>query len=156
MDARPLRRHAAGPTLLELTIALAILGVLAVLAVPTLVTYWQAASLRAAAREIAGTIGLARQLAVSRKIPVCVDATAAGPRLRLGGCQGSFWTGPPTDAAGLISLSEAASIQIAANARVTFTPLGAAIPSGTYTVTHVRTRDSVAVVVAGSGRVSVQ
>jgi Tfp pilus assembly protein FimT len=137
-------------------IVLAVLGVLATFAAPMLETYWQSASLRGAAREIASAISLARQLAVSRKVPVCVDVVAVGIRLHLGGCHGIAWTGPLSDAAGVIPLSDASSIHIAGNAKVTFTPLGAAIPSGTYTVTHTKTHVSMAVVVAGSGRVSVQ
>ena len=155
MHGRPRSGH-PGLTLLELIIVLAVVGVLAAFAVPTIASSWQSASLRGAAREIASAIGLARQLAVSRKVPVCVDAVAVGLRLHLGGCHGIAWTGPLTDAAGVIPLSDASSIRIAGNAKVTFTPLGAAIPSGTYTVTHARTHGSMAVVVAGSGRVSVQ
>ena len=143
-------------TLLELAVVLGILSVLAAFTAPTVLSYWQTASLRAAAREIAGTIGLARQLAVARKMPVCVDAVATGIRLRVGGCHGIVWTGPSSDAGGLIALSDASSIQLAGNTKVTFTPLGAAIPSGTYVVTHTRTQGSLAVVVSGSGRVSVQ
>jgi type II secretion system protein H len=145
-----------GFSLFELTVVLAVIGVLSSLAAPSLVSYWHAASLQAGARELASAINLGRQLAISRKTPVCVDVAATGIRLRVGGCSGNSWTGALTDASGLIRISDPATLEVSSNARVTFTPLGAAAPSATYTVTHVRTQASRAVVVAGSGRISVE
>jgi prepilin-type N-terminal cleavage/methylation domain-containing protein len=155
MNAHPKTRE-GGVTLVELAVVLSLLGVLAGFATPMLLTYWQTVALQTGAREVAGAIGLARQLAVSRRTTVCVDAGSDGLRLRLGGCHGVAWTGPLSDSSGMIALSDRASLQLASNAKVVFTPLGAATPSGTYTLTHARTRASRAVVVAGSGRVSVQ
>jgi prepilin-type N-terminal cleavage/methylation domain-containing protein len=148
--------HARGFGLVELLAVLAITGAVAGLAVPSLLRYWQVLSLQAGARELASTMNLGRQLAISRKTSVCVDLSGTSVRLRIGGCGGPFWTGPVTDAQGVIHISDPATLEISSNARVVFTALGAAIPSATYTVTHVRMQTSRAVVVAGSGRVSVE
>lgn len=145
-----------GFSLVELMVALAITAVLAVVAVPSLLSYWQTSSLRAGARELASAMNLGRQLAISRKTAVCVDLTGTNVRLRVGGCSGPFWTGPVTDAAGVIRISDPATLKVSSNARVIFTALGAASPSATYTVTHARTQTSRAVVVAASGRISVE
>lgn len=147
---------ARGFSLLELTVLLAVIGVLSGLAAPSLVGFWRTASLQAGARELASVLNVGRQLAISRKTPVCVDVAATGVRLRMGGCSGSSWTGALTDGSGLIRISDPATLEVSSNARVMFTPLGAAAPSATYTVRHVHTLASRAVVVAGSGRISVE
>jgi len=145
-----------GFSLVELMVVLAITGALAVVAVPSLWSYWQNAAVHAGARELASAMNLGRQLAISRKTSVCVDLNGTSIRLRVGGCSGPLWTGPVTDASGVIRISDPATLAVSSNARVIFTALGAASPSATYTVTHMRTQTTRAVVVAGSGRISVE
>jgi prepilin-type N-terminal cleavage/methylation domain-containing protein len=147
---------ARGFTLVEVMVVLTITAALAVVATPSLLSYWDGASLGAGARELATVMNLGRQLAISRKTTVCMDVTGTNVRLRLGGCNGTVWTGPVTDGAGTVRLSDPSTLAISSNARVTFTALGAATPSATYTVTHARTRASRAVVVAASGRISIE
>lgn len=147
---------ARGFTLVEIMVVLTITAALAVVATPSLLSYWDGASLGAAARELATVMNLGRQLAISRKTTVCMDVTGTNVRLRLGGCNGTVWTGSVTDGAGTVRLSDPSTLAISSNARVTFTALGAATPSATYTVTHARTRASRAVVVAASGRISIE
>ena len=94
---------ARGFALAELIVVLAIAGVLATLVAPTLWNYARTASLQAAARELATSINLGRQIAISRNTTVCVEVAAAtNVRLRTGGCGGEIWTGPGTDASGAI------------------------------------------------------
>lgn len=145
-----------GFSLVELTVGLAIVGILAVLTVPSALGYWHIATVQAGARELATAMNLGRQLAISTKTPVCVDVSRTSVGLRVGGCHGPFWTGPATDATGAIRLSDSATLEVSSNARVVFTAIGAATPSATYTVKHTRTRTSRAVVVAASGRISVE
>jgi type IV fimbrial biogenesis protein FimT len=147
---------ARGFTLVETIVVLAIIGVLATVSTPSLLSYWQSAAVEAGARELAGVINLARQLAISRRTLVCVDVASTHVQLRLGGCSGRQWTGPATDRNGVIRLADDQTVWVSANAQVVFTPLGAATPSGSYTVTHARTRESRAVVVAASGRITIQ
>lgn len=145
-----------GFSAVELVVVLAVIGTVAVAAFPSLLNYWHLAAIQAGARELASVMNLGRQLAISGKTSVCIDVTGVRVRFRLGGCSGALWTGAVTDAAGVLTISDPATLQISSNARVVFTALGAATPSATYVVTHARTRVSRAVVVAASGRVSVE
>ncbi len=144
---------ARGFALAELIVILAIAGVLATLVAPTLWSYARTATLQAAARELATSINLGRQIAISRNTTVCVEvATATNIRLRTGGCGGEIWT----DASGAIKISDSGALRISTTANVVFTGLGAASPAGTYTLTNAVTNATRAVVVAASGRVSVR
>ena len=145
-----------GFSLVEVMVVVAIVAMLGVAGTPSLLSYWHTAALHAGVRELSTAINLARQLAISRKTAVCVDVAGTTARLRLGGCNGTLWIGPVTDALGGLRIADPAILDISANARVVFTPLGAASPSATYTLTHARTLASRAVVVAASGRISVE
>lgn len=148
--------NARGFTLIELIVVMAMIGILAVLAAPTLISYWQASSLQAGARELASAVNLGRQLAISRNTTVCVEVTGTNIRLRTGGCGGTIWTGSGTDGAGVIRISDPGNLNITTTANVVFTNLGAASTAGTYTVTNPVNNQTRTVVVSGSGRVTVQ
>ena len=140
--------NARGFALPELMVVAAIAGVLAVLAAPTLVSYARASTLQAGARELATVINLGRQIAITQNTAVCVEVAGTNVRLRTGGCGGTKWTGPGTDGGGVLRISTTAT--------VVFTNLGAAVPAGTYTVTHPVSNGTRTVVVAATGRVSVR
>lgn len=148
--------NARGFTLAELMVVLAITGALATLVAPTLLSYARTAALQAAARELATSINLARQIAISRNTAVCVELAApAYLRLKTGGCSGPVWTGAGTDGSGAIKISDSA-FHVSTTANVVFTSLGAASPAGTYTVTNPVSNGTRTVVVAATGRVSVR
>jgi type II secretion system protein H len=148
--------NARGFTLAELMVVLAITGALATLVAPTLLSYARTAALQAAARELATSINLARQIAISRNTTVCVELAApAYLRLKTGGCSGPVWTGAGTDGSGAIKISDSA-FHVTTTANVVFTSLGAASPAGTYTVTNPVSNGTRTVVVAATGRVSVR
>ena len=149
--------NARGFALVELMIVVALAGILATMIVPTLSSFARTATLQAAARELATSINLGRQLAIARNISVCVEvASATSIRLRTGGCGGAVWTGPGTDGTGAIRISDTGALAISATANVVFTSLGAALPAGTYTVTNSGDSATRTVVVAATGRVSVR
>jgi Tfp pilus assembly protein FimT len=145
-----------GFTLIELTVVLGITATVAVLAAPTVLGYWDSWTLQAGARELATAINLGRQLAIATRTSVCVDLNGASLRFRVGGCAGDVWKGPVTDTAGTIRISDPTTLDVSSNGRPVFTTLGAASPGATYTVRHSRTHASRTVVVAGSGRISVE
>ena len=149
-------RFRAGFSLVELSVVLAITGVLTLVATPTLVTYWDTWSVHAAARELAVAMNLGRQLAISTRTSICVDLSGAYLRFRVGGCAGDVWRGSITDASGAIRISDPTTLAMSSNGRPVFTTLGAASPGATYTLRHVRTRATRTVVVGGSGRISVE
>ena len=149
--------NARGFTLAEIIVVLAITGTLATLVTPALSSYARTAALQAAARELATSINLGRQVAISRNTTVCVEvASLTNIRLRTGGCGGAIWTGPGTDGSGAIKISDSTSLQISATANVVFTNLGAASPAGIYTLTNPVNNGTRTVVVAATGRVSVR
>jgi type II secretion system protein H len=149
--------NARGFTLAELIVVLAIGGILATLVAPALASYARTATLQAAARELATSLNLGRQLAISRNTSVCVEvASPTHLRLRTGGCAGPIWTGLATDGSGAITISDAAALRISATANVVFTGLGAATPAGTYTLTNPANNGTRTVVVAAPGRISLR
>jgi prepilin-type N-terminal cleavage/methylation domain-containing protein len=151
------RMNSRGFTFAELMLVVAIIGILSVLAAPTLWSYIQTSALQAGARELATAINLGRQLAIARNTTVCVEVTGTNIRLRTGGCLGTIWTGPGTDGTGVIKVSDPGTLQISApGGNVVFTNLGAANPAGNYTVRNPVDSKTRTVAVAASGRVSVQ
>jgi prepilin-type N-terminal cleavage/methylation domain-containing protein len=154
------RSDSRGFTLAELMVVVAILGILAVLAAPTLFSYIQTSALQAGARELATAINLGRQLAIARNTTVCVEVTGTNIQLRTGlpllpPCLGTIWTGPATDSTGLIKVSDPRTLRISTTANAVFTNLGAASTPGTYTVTNPVDDKTQTVTVAPSGRVSI-
>lgn len=150
------RRFREGFTLVELTVVLAIMATVVVVAAPTVLGYWDSWSLQAGAREVASALNLGRQLAIANRTTICVDLSGAHLQFRVGGCAGDVWTGAVTDAAGRIRIADPPTLDVSSNGRLVFTTLGAASPGATYTVRHARTHASRAVVIAGSGRISVE
>lgn len=151
-----MRMNSRGFTFAELMVVVAIIGILAVLAAPTLFAYIQTGAIQGGARELASAINLGRQLAIARNTTVCVEVTGTNIRLRTGGCLGTIWTGPGTDSTGVIRISDPGTLRITTTANVVFTNLGAASTVGTYTVTNPVDNKTRTVVVASSGRVTVQ
>ena len=149
--------NARGFALVELMVILAIAGILAALVAPTLSGYARTSALQAAARELATSINLGRQIAISQNTTVCVEvATVTSIRLRTGGCGGTIWTGPGTDGSGAIRISDPSALHLSTMGNVVFTSLGAASPAGTYTLTNPVNNGTRTVVVAATGRVSVR
>ena len=147
--------NARGVTLAELMLVLALLGILSVLAAPTVLSYVQVSALQAGARHLATVINLGRQIAISENIAVCVQVIDANVRLRRDGCRGTTWTGPGTDGTGAIRISDGGTLVISATADIVFSNLGAASPAGTYTITNVVDGRARSIVVAATGRVSI-
>ncbi len=149
-----------GFSLTELIVVVGMIGVLSLLAVPSLLSYWQTSSLSAGAEQLASVMNRARQLAISRNSSVCVERTGTAVRLRPttttpADCAGAVWTGVGTDGAGLIQI--ASNLQVsAATASVIFTNAGGASTTGTYTLTDPTTSRSRTVVVSTTGRVIIQ
>ena len=60
-------------TAAELLVVMAILGLVAAASMPSMISYWRAATLRAAAEELAAGLNGGRQLAISQAQRVCVE-----------------------------------------------------------------------------------
>lgn len=149
--------NSRGVTIAELLVVIAMVGVLATISLPFFVTYWQAATLKAGAEELASILNGARQTAIKDNASVCVEWESSGTRVRYrqASCSGTIVTGPGTDGSGWYRLSN--SVQVSnTTANVIFTYLGAASPSGTYTVKNPANNTTMSVAVSASGRVSLQ
>jgi prepilin-type N-terminal cleavage/methylation domain-containing protein len=150
-----------GFSLPELLVVLVVIGIMTAMSVPSFLSYWHSATVRAGTQELASILNRARQIAISRNTNVCVkrnasnqvqilrDAAVAGLV-----CVGTVWTGPGTDGAGQITLQNRVNVT-AATANVVFTYLGAANPAGAFTVQNPANNSTMRVTVASSGRVTI-
>ena len=160
MVFRRLRRLGPeGFTLTDLAITLAVISIVATLAFPYFQTFLRAARVKAGAQELSAIIGGARQLAIARNTLVCVTLSGNQARYMLNtsaACTGgTAYTGPITQSDGTIPLTNQMQIS-GTTANVVFTNLGAASTAGTYTVRDPSTNQTLNVVVAASGRVTIQ
>jgi prepilin-type N-terminal cleavage/methylation domain-containing protein len=146
-------RRQSGFSLIEVVLVVAIMGILAVLATPMFLTYYQGAQLRVAAEEVATFLNHGRQLGIKENVGVCVQITATAMYFRIGDCVGAIWVGPGTDGAGNVSLPQ--GVTLTTTADPVFTYLGAANPAATYTVTNTQTAATLQVKLAASGRVCI-
>jgi type II secretion system protein H len=153
MSKRLLNERGFG--LAELIVVVAIIGLLAALAVPSMLTYWQSSTLSAGAAEMASILNRGRQLAIAQNGNVCVQVSGTSVRYRSVSCAGTIWAGTGTTSAGLVSLSNGLQISNG-GASVIFTNAGGANPGGSYTVTDPRTSRTRTVQVTATGRVTVQ
>jgi prepilin-type N-terminal cleavage/methylation domain-containing protein len=161
MARRPLRGE-SGFSLAELVVVMAVIGIVTVLAVPMMLSYWRTSTLLAGARELATALNGARELAIRENRNVCVttDGTLADPSPRLqyllGTCTGTPKLGPMTDGAGNIRLVNRVTL-IGTADNVIFNYLGAATQKGCYTVVSPSgaSAGTLNVSVAQNGRVSV-
>ena len=160
MVSQRLRRLGArGFSLTEIAITLGVIAIIAAVGFPYAQTFLRAARVKAGAQELSAIVSGARQLAITRNTNVCLVLVANQARYMINSnaacVGGTAYTGPITRDDGTITLTN--SMQISAStANVVFSNLGAANPAGTYTVRDPSTNQTLNVVVAASGRVTIQ
>ena len=145
----------------EIVVVVAIIGAIMAVSVPTLWTYFRTAALRAGAEEVVTVLNGARQLAIRMNTIVCVTNDTTSVRYRLGTCGGVVWTGPGTDSAGNVRLSN--GIRVAAPNTLCYSYLGAGTftpapcaNSATFIVTNPNGGATMNVVVATTGQARIQ
>ena len=143
----------AGFSLAEISVVLAVIGMLFSFALPAFINYYQTAQVRGAASDVAAYINQGRQLAIQLNCSVSVVFAPAGISFnRQANCQTpGVWTGAGTDGAG--NIPAPAGITLTPTATPIFTNLGAAAPAATVTVSQ--GTYSLNVSVSASGRVTV-
>lgn len=131
---------------------LAIVGVIALVSIPTLVAYSRSAAVKAAAEELVGGLNQARHLAIARNQRVCVEVVNGNQyRFWLNSCgAGTIWNGPGTGANGFFTIPN--NVTLAASANPIFDRLGAAPTNAIVTISNAQGTRSV--VVTPSGRVT--
>jgi prepilin-type N-terminal cleavage/methylation domain-containing protein len=145
----------SGFTLAELVAVMFVIALISAVSVPMFMSYAQAARLKGGAQELATFINQARQVAIARNTSTCVMQNGKHIKFALGSCTGTqIWTGPGTDANGWFKFTDA--VQVIAGPNVTFSHLGTATATGSYTVRDPRnTSKTMSVNVARSGRVTI-
>ncbi len=166
---RASRSDSHGFSLVELVTVVAVIGILAAIVGPMLVSYLQASQIRGAAQELKSLLNHARQLAITqnRSIQIGFPAapTAATPATTLRFlwttaratdllCQDGSrcWIGPGTDGNGYFRLANQAQI-VLANANPVFSSLGAAAPAATFRIQTAQGISCLDVVLSASGRI---
>ena len=153
-----------GFTLVELLVVLGVVGILTAAGTPYFMTYWQSAKLRGGAEELATIVNQGRQTAINNNCTVTANMSSNNVQLSLGTncprppyCAGlpCNWRGPGTDSSGNFTLASG-NLVTAVTASPVFTYLGAASSPGTFTVTNPTDGSTLSVVVAASGRVTIQ
>jgi Tfp pilus assembly protein FimT len=144
-------RGSRGFSLAELSVLLAVIGTLCALSLPAFLSYYQSASIRAAASEVASQLNLGRQMAIQRNQNVCVSIGSTAPQYYLGSCAGTLLLGVTTDSYGSAAAHDGITLTTTANP--VFNNLGAATPAATITVTQ--GSRTLSVIVSASGRVTV-
>jgi type IV fimbrial biogenesis protein FimT len=143
-----------GFNLAELLVLVAVIGIITTVSAPAFVSYWQSATLKAGAQELATILNRARQVAISKNTTVCVNQTANKVQFLTGGCGGTVWTGPGTDGGGWFTLQNGITVS-STTANAIFNYLGAATTAGAYTVQNPINNSTMSVTVALSGRVTI-
>ena len=154
-SGRFVARTERGYTLTELLVVLAVIGIMAFIAVPFLLTYTSGATIDYGARELRSGLNRAKLMAVTTRQAVCVQPTASGYRFfQNTTCTGTPWSGAGTDANGVFSLANNITVALAAGSNPIFNQFGVAVQTGTLRVTG-QTGSSMTVSVQASGRVTI-
>ena len=158
---RIVETSSGGYTITELTVVVAVLGVLSAVTIPTLWTYLRTATLRAGAEEAISVLNGARHLAIRMNTTVCVTNDGTRAQYRVGSCGAAAWTGTGTDADGHIRLANHLSVSGANNLCFNALGAGSATPppcaaNGTLTVAEPRGVATLNVVMATTGRLRIQ
>lgn len=150
-------RNNRGFSMIELVVVVAVLGILASMALPQLISYLTVATSTAGLQEMRVALGRAKQLAITSRQNICVAVTVGTPptyQFRQGNCGGPAWLGPGSNAAGNFTL-ESAVVLANGGANPIFTPLGTAVQAGTLSVTPYSGGTSQTVTVTTAGRITV-
>ncbi|MFQ5945833.1 MAG: Tfp pilus assembly protein FimT/FimU [Anaerolineae bacterium] len=130
-----------------------IIAIISVFALPSFLTYLQAATVKSSAAELHSGLNRAKQLAVTTRQTICVQVVANQYRFLQGGCAGTAWIGRGTDATGAFRLPHNVTITNGGTSPV-FTQFGTASQTGTLTVTGPG-GNTLTVTVIPSGRITI-
>jgi len=143
-----------GVSAAELAVAMSVIGLLCVLALPTFIDFHHASALRRAADDVVALLQQARQLGIRENRGACVHIGPAAVQYRLGtSCTAAAVVGAGTDAGGNRPVHP--GVTLSSSADPVFNHLGSASPGATITLTNAQTGRALRVIVAVSGRVRI-
>ncbi len=147
-------RSQKGFSAAELLVVIAIIGIMAAIAIPSMLAYWPTATVQGAARDLQGGLTRAKMLAISTRQSIRVDVVAGGYRFWQPGLLPApqYWVGAGTDGTGLFRAPENVTFTTAASP--VFTQFGTATAQVVLTVTGPGNRTNT-VTVEQSGRVRI-
>ena len=123
-----------GFSLAELLVALAVIAIMVLTALPFLLTYLPSATVTWAARDIQSALNRSKMLAVTTRQSICFQTVSGGYQFLIGSCAGTAWTGEGTDSAGTFKSPINVTITNGGTSPI-FTQFGTASQTGTITVT---------------------
>jgi type IV fimbrial biogenesis protein FimT len=148
------RSARAGYSLIELVITVGMILIVTTFAMPSFISYYQSARVRAAAQTVSAYLNEGRQLAIKTNGSVCVSYTTSTMQFRTTNCSGSL-----ISVAGLTNSSNSVrlpdGISLTANTSAIFGQLGNATTAAQYTVTDTASNRTLTITVAGSGRITI-
>src|SRR5262249_18116779 len=158
---RSFRLGAAGFSVAELVVLVAVIAILSAIGFPLYLSYSRAQETDSAARTLVVALNQARQLAITRSVSFSAE-TETNPNNRIRCCSGTVvpcpggtvYTGLGTDANGWSRLDNGS--RITAGPTITFNSLGAATVSGILRVQNSSATGSLDICVSPSGRIKVQ
>jgi prepilin-type N-terminal cleavage/methylation domain-containing protein len=142
-----------GYSFAEMLVAVAVIGIVTAVSVPFFINYSRAAATKGGAEELTTILNRGRQLAIAKNTTVCVKQNAGKVQFLTGGCAGTVWKGPGTDANGWFTLQN--GVNVTTNPQVVFNFIGAATTAGVYTVQNPVDSSTLTVTVALSGRITI-
>lgn len=151
-NQRAIRRN--GFTVVELMVAVSLIGILATFALPKFRSYLQQAEIQASGREVQAILANARSEAVKRNCNVIVTRVTAGFQFATVGCgvDGPLVVTGMTGG-GVFKTSSVVTITGATS--VQFSRLGAAASQTTFTLTSAKYNTTMTVTVSPTGRVTI-
>jgi MSHA pilin protein MshC len=143
-----------GFTLPELIVVCVVIAIIMAASLPVFLTSLRTSAVLGGARDLRTILNQAQHLALAQNTTVCVSQNANKVQFLTGGCAGTVWAGPGTDANGWFTLPNNMLVS-AATANVVFNYIGAATTAGTYTVQNPVDNSTLTVTVALSGRITI-
>ncbi|MFQ5858867.1 MAG: GspH/FimT family pseudopilin [Anaerolineae bacterium] len=137
----------------ELLVVIGIIAILALIALPWLLPYLQATTVKSSAEELQSGLNRAKSLAVTTRQNICVQVVGNQYRFLQGGCAGPAWVGAGTDATGAFTLPSGVTITNGGTNPI-FTQFGTASPTGILTVSG-SSGTSLTVTVLPSGAITI-
>lgn len=128
-----------------------IIGIMATLTIPMILTMTKPLTMSRGAREIQAALNQARTLAITTRQNICFQAVVGGYAFLQGSCAGAAWIGPDTTGTGVFRPADTVTMS---GGGAVFTPFGTASTTAVITVS-VPGGKSTTVTVQPSGRVTI-